>query len=203
MATAKKVVERDGTVHIICILDRSGSMGSLASDVIGGFNQFLKEQKELDGDAILSLILFDDRYDLIYNRVPLGDVKELTADVYSVRGMTALNDAIGKTINSNSDDNAIVFINTDGLENSSREYTTDNARRLVEEKQNDGWEFLFAGVGIDAFNQGGKNYGMSLTSTGTFDRSSAGMVSSYSHASSVTSNYRSSVAMKDSSDGDE
>lgn len=203
MATAKKVVRSDGSVHIICILDRSGSMASLASDVIGGFNQFLKEQQALPGKAFLTLVLFDDRYELFYDRVPLNDAKPLTEKDYFVRGSTALNDAIGKTLNNCNDKHGMVYINTDGMENASREYKTADSKRIVEEKQNKGWKVIFAGVGIDGFSGGGANYGISYANTGTFTRSSAGVMDSYAMASSTSTNYRAAVSSMLDLDGDE
>ena len=204
MATAKRVVQKDGSVHIICILDRSGSMGSLAQDVIGGFNQFLKEQKALPGKAFLTLVLFDSDYTVLYERTPLKNVKPLDDTTYRVQGMTALNDAIGRALNSHNDEHGVVYINTDGGENSSTEYKTEDAKRLIEEKQNAGWEVNFAGVGIDGFHGGGANYGISHASTGTFARSKAGVYDSYAMVSSTTSNYRNMVAsIADDDEGDE
>ena len=85
--------------QIICILDRSGSMSSIISDSIGGFNTFLKQQKELKDEATITVALFDDRYDLLYDNIDIKKAEELTSIIWIPRGMTALYDAIGKTIN--------------------------------------------------------------------------------------------------------
>src|SRR4051812_7337917 len=86
------------TTHIICIIDRSGSMASLTNDTIGGYNTFIAKQKALPGDAVVTLVLFDDRYEVVYEARPLADVPLLTTDVYYTRGGTALRDAMGKAI---------------------------------------------------------------------------------------------------------
>lgn len=147
-------------VDIVCILDRSGSMRGLANEVIGSFNEFLKEQKKMEGEARLTLVLFDDHYDVVYDKVELNSVPDLTSDLYFARGMTALHDAIGKTITSMKEvTKAIVLIQTDGEENSSHEYKKDAIKKLVEEKTIAGWEFHFIGANIDAMAEG-TSYGI-------------------------------------------
>ena len=94
----KEVVVGEKT-QIICILDRSGSMGSVIEDAIGGFNEFLDEQKKLEDEATMTVALFDDQYDLLYDNVPLPEVEKFNRNTWSPRGLTALFDAIGKTVN--------------------------------------------------------------------------------------------------------
>jgi len=86
-------------VEIIAILDRSGSMAPLVDDTIGGFNEFIQKQREASGTVNVSLYLFDDKYEEIYQDLPIDSVPELDANIYYARGMTALIDAVGKTIN--------------------------------------------------------------------------------------------------------
>ena len=85
--------------ELVFIIDRSGSMGGLESDTIGGFNSMLKEQQALEGEAVVTTVLFDDKYELLHDRIDIKAVKPLTDKDYTVRGSTALLDALGKTIN--------------------------------------------------------------------------------------------------------
>jgi hypothetical protein len=144
--------------EIVCILDRSGSMHSLQTEVIGSFNSFVEEQRKIlkDRSNTLTLVLFDDKYEMVYERIPLEFVPKLTASTYFTRGMTSLFDAIGKTVNSINPDKkkVLVLIQTDGQENSSSEYKSQQIKELIKSKEKIGWEFNFIGAGPDAFEQG-------------------------------------------------
>ena len=147
-------------VELVFILDRSGSMGGLESDTIGGYNSMLsKQKKEKTGKVSVTTVLFDDQYELLYNQVPIEKVSPMTEKEYYVRGSTALLDAIGKTVmqvKANQDkkeikDKVLFVIITDGMENASREYRADQIKKLIEErKEKNNWEFLFLGANIDA-----------------------------------------------------
>jgi len=147
-------------VELVFILDRSGSMGGLESDTIGGYNSMLsKQKKEKTGKVSVTTVLFDDQYELLYNQVPIEKVSPMTEEEYYVRGSTALLDAIGKTVmqvKANQDkkeikDKVLFVIITDGMENASREYRVEQVKKLIEErKEKDNWEFLFLGANIDA-----------------------------------------------------
>ena len=147
-------------VELVFILDRSGSMGGLESDTIGGYNSMLsKQKKEKTGKVSVTTVLFDDQYELLYNQVPIEKVSPMTEEEYYVRGSTALLDAIGKTVMQvkvNQDkkeikDKVLFVIITDGMENASREYRVEQIKKLIEErKEKDNWEFLFLGANIDA-----------------------------------------------------
>ena len=153
---------KENLTEIVFILDRSGSMSSLTTDTIGGFNSFIDTQKQEDGEAILTTILFDDQYEILHNGVDIKTVKPLTSKEYSARGMTALLDAIGKTINTvgerlnktNEDDKpskVIFVITTDGQENSSKEFTQSKVKEMIEHQTNNySWQFMFLGANIDA-----------------------------------------------------
>ena len=152
--------------EIVCILDRSGSMSGSEQDVIGGFNSFIQEQKKVKGKARVSLVLFDHEYDVVLDRVKLKKVKPMTEFV--VRGSTGLNDAIGNSITRlGKAKKAIFLIQTDGGENSSREFTTEAIKTLVEKKESEGWEFIFAGTGLSEFsvNSVSQAYGMKMSNT--------------------------------------
>jgi uncharacterized protein YegL len=145
-------MKKANVVDLIAILDRSGSMGGKEEDVIGGFNEFIAAQRKVPGEACVTLVLFDEQYQVVHNRVPLQDVPELTKETYHTRGSTALLDAVGKTLKSaESAKKAIVFIFTDGQENASKEWKLDAVKRLVEDRQKKGWDINFIGADIDAY----------------------------------------------------
>ena len=140
-------------MDIVFLLDRSGSMGGLESDTIGGYNSYLNKQK--DKNAKVTTVLFDDRYELLHNRVEIGKVKKLTNKEYYVRGCTALLDAIGKTIKymDKCNPKKVVFvITTDGLENASSKYNKEQIKELI--KGHSSWEFIYIGAGIDSYAEG-------------------------------------------------
>jgi len=134
---------KENLTEMVFILDRSGSMSNLTKDTIGGFNTMIENQKKEDGDAVLTTVLFDDMYELLHDGVNIQDVKELTNKEYYARGMTALLDAIGKTINTvgerlsktkeeNRPSKIIFVITTDGQENSSKEFTQKQIKEMIE-----------------------------------------------------------------------
>lgn len=148
--------------EIAFILDRSGSMSSMATSAIESFNTFLTDQEQAQGTARLTLVLFDDEYDVIYLSLPVYEATLLDKTTYEPRGSTALLDAIGRTI----DDlnkrlsslpeaarpgKVIVVILTDGLENSSVDETwTSISKRIRHHTREHAWEFLFLGANQDA-----------------------------------------------------
>lgn len=153
---------KKGLTELVFILDRSGSMSGLEADTIGGYNSMLAKQKNEPGAAIITTVLFDDKYELLHDRISLKGIAPITDREYFVRGSTALLDAIGRTISKigNAQKNTldeeraekIMFvITTDGMENASREYGYDKVRRMIErQKERYGWEFIFLGANIDA-----------------------------------------------------
>ena len=174
--------------EIVCILDRSGSMSGLESDTIGGFNGFIKKQAEL-GQTSLTTVLFDDRYEILHNGVDAREVT-LTRKEYFTRGMTALLDAIGKTINdvgmrlSNTPEamrpnKVIVVIITDGLENASQEFSYEQVKKMIaHQTEKYAWEFIFLGANIDVAKEGRK-LGIKAGQTESFCASSAGIGEMY------------------------
>lgn len=148
--------------EIIAILDRSGSMSSLVKDTIGGYNQFIADQKKEPGEARLTTVIFDDRYEVLEAGVPLNQAKTLTEQTFTARGMTALLDAIGRTLTEQGEritkqkwaDLVIVLITTDGGENSSREYTQARIKEMISHAEKHKWKFIFSAANQDAFATG-------------------------------------------------
>lgn len=180
-------------VHIVCILDRSGSMSSLTTEVIGSFNEFLADQRKEKGRAKVTLVLFDDKYEVVYDRVKLKDVPDLTEKEYFARGMTGMYDAIGKTLTSIDDPDAIVLIQTDGFENSSHEYNQAQVKELIDKKEKKGWQFLFLGADIDTKTVG-SGMGINAASSVSFDKSSKGIHDAYATMNATSTSYRSMKA---------
>ena len=150
--------------EIVFILDRSGSMAGLEGDTIGGFNAMLEKQKKAPGQALISTILFDNESVVLHDRVPLERIRPMTERDYSVRGCTALLDAIGGAVHhignvhkyarpEDVPEHTLFVITTDGMENASRRYTVDRVREMISrQKAKYGWEFLFLGANIDAIS---------------------------------------------------
>ena len=148
--------------EIVFILDRSGSMSGLEADTIGGFNFMIEKQKKAEGEALISTILFDNTSEVIHDRVDVQSIKPMTDDDYTVRGCTALLDAIGGAIHhignihkyaraEDIPEHTLFVITTDGMENASRCYDSERVKRMIErQKEKYGWEFLFLGANIDA-----------------------------------------------------
>ncbi len=148
--------------EMVFILDRSGSMSGLEADTIGGFNSMIERQKKQEGEALVSTVLFSDSSRVIHDRVDVRRVAPLTDREYYVDGCTALIDAIGSAIHhignvhkyaraEDVPEHTVFVITTDGMENASRRYTSDEVKSMVKrQKEKYGWEFLFLGANIDA-----------------------------------------------------
>lgn len=179
----------NNVTEIIFLLDRSGSMSGLENDTIGGFNAFIEKQCQLDGEVSLTTVLFDDKYELLWNGIDATNTR-LTNKEYYVRGMTALLDAVGKTIlevdhrlskapEELKPGKVIFVITTDGMENASREFTYEKVKERIkhqEEKHN--WEFIFIGANMDAAQEAG-NMGIQADNAFNFVASEEGVESMY------------------------
>lgn len=147
---------------ITIILDRSGSMESVKQDTIGGFNNFLSEQQKVEGEAALSLVQFDDQYEVVYEDKDIHAADRLTERSFQPRGSTALFDAVGRTINAvgarlaalsedERPDSVLLVIMTDGFENASREFTAAKINEMISHQRDVyKWEFMFIGANQDA-----------------------------------------------------
>lgn len=161
------IIMRKNLTEIVFILDRSGSMSGLEADTIGGFNAMIEKQKKEDGEALISTVLFDNVSEVIHDRVDVQNIKPLTDRDYTVRGCTALLDAIGGAIHhignihkyaraEDVPEHTLFVITTDGMENASRHYNVERIKQMIErQKARYGWEFLFLGANIDAVETAG------------------------------------------------
>lgn len=153
---------KKNVTELVFILDRSGSMAGLESDTIGGFNAMIKKQQEEEGKAYVSTILFDHCTEVLHDRIEIKEVKPMTDSDYTVRGCTALLDAVGDAIKhignihkyARPEDvpaHTMFVITTDGMENASSKYNKATIKKMIErQKKKYGWEFLFIGANIDA-----------------------------------------------------
>lgn len=153
---------KEELTEIVFILDRSGSMSGLESDTIGGYNAMLEKQKSAPGQAIVSTVLFDDRCEVLHDRLDIKTVVPMSDKEYFVRGCTAILDAVGGAIHhignihkyareEDRPEKTLFIITTDGMENASHRYNYDRVKMMIErQKEKHGWEFIFLGANIDA-----------------------------------------------------
>ncbi len=191
-------------VEIVCIIDKSKSMELLKSEAISGFNSFINKQKELPGNAYLTLVQFNHEYELVYENEPIQDVKLLDDKTYLPDGLTALLDAVGKTINSiglrlknTSEDErpekVIFCILTDGEENASKEYNNLQIKKMIEhQKEKYNWEFIFLAANQDAFATG---FGLGINKNDTFNYTADAIGTQYAFTrmSDTVASYRKNV----------
>ena len=187
--------------ELVFILDRSGSMSGLEADTIGGFNSMIDKQKREPGDAYVSTVLFDTTCQVLHDRVPVADIQPMTGRDYSVRGCTALLDAIGGAIHhignihkyarrEDVPEHTLFVITTDGMENASHRYSADEVRQMIErQKKKYGWEFLFLGANIDAVGTA-QRFGIGADRAVTYHSDSAGTQLNYDVMSEAVSAVR-------------
>ena len=180
--------------EVAFVLDRSGSM----SDTIGGFNSMLQQQKEKDGRAYITTMLFNHQFAWLHDHLDIHDVKKITRNEYFTSGCTALYDAIGQTISridnitaNEADADVIMVIITDGLENSSREFEGGKIRKMIEARKEKGWEFLFLGANIDSFTVS-EGLGIDRSRTANWHADRQGVGVSYETLGCAISSFRES-----------
>ena len=160
--TSNEQVAKNDITELVFILDKSGSMEGMEKDTIGGFNSMIAKQREVEGRAYVSTVLFANRSEVLHDRKDLNDIKPLTDKDYSPYGGTALLDAIGGAIShignihkyarpEDVPSKTIFVITTDGMENASYKYSSSTVKKMIErQKSKYGWEFLFVAANIDA-----------------------------------------------------
>ncbi len=198
---------KKGLTEIVFILDRSGSMGGLEKDTIGGYNSMIAKQKTEEGEALISTILFDNETEVLHDRVPLSKIEPITEKEYFVRGSTALLDAVGGAIHhignvhkyareEDVPEKTLFIITTDGMENSSRQYTYDKVKKMVErQKEKYHWEFIFLGANMDAVSVA-NNFGVDRNHAVTYECDGAGTALNYKIMSKMVSRARKAESAK-------
>ena len=195
---------KKGLTELVFILDRSGSMSGLERDTIGGFNSMLDKQKKETGEAIVSVVLFDDQIEVIYDRVDINSVPKMTSNQYYVRGATALLDAIGGAMHhikkarkemakEDRPEKTIFIITTDGMENSSSKYSYAKVKEMLEKRQAKNWEFIFLGANMDAVAEAGR-MGIKASRAVNYRSDSKGTALNYKVLSETVSALRSCVS---------
>lgn len=166
----------ENLTEIIFVLDKSGSMWDVKKDTIGGFNNFLEDQKKLPGEALFTFITFNTTYDKVSEGSLLENVQPLNENTYNPGGGTALFDAVNRAIadtvsrhNDLPDGEApgkvILVVLTDGEENSSREVRDlKKIGEMVKEREKCGWEVVFLGADLDNWQGMGSGMGFSKMS---------------------------------------
>ncbi len=191
--------------ELVFILDRSGSMAGLESDTIGGFNAMIGKQKKNDGECWVSTVLFSDHSQVVHDRLALEKVPLMTDKEYFVGGCTALLDAIGDAVKHISaihkyirpedvPEHTMFVITTDGMENASHRYSSDEVKKLIEAKKEAGWEFLFLGANIDAVETA-KKFGIREDRAVNYHADKAGTALNYEVVSEAVSCMRASVPL--------
>jgi hypothetical protein len=192
---------KQGYTDISIVLDRSGSMDSVKSDTIGGFNSFLKAQKEVPGEATITLAQFDDIYEVVYEGKKLQDAPLLNDQTFVPRGTTALLDAIGRTINATGKrlasmpeaerpEKVIFVILTDGYENASREFKVEEINDMIRHQRDVyAWEFAFIGANQDAITSASQ-MGIQAANALTYAANTVGTQQAFSSLTQNIAAYR-------------
>lgn len=198
---------RKDLTELVFIIDRSGSMSGLESDTIGGFNSMIRKQKQAEGEALISTVLFDNVSEVLHDRVNVKDIQPMTEYDYTVRGTTALLDAIGGAIHhignvhkyarqEDVPEHTMFVITTDGMENASRYYSSDKVKKMIErQKVKYGWEFLFLGANIDAVETA-SHFGIGADRAVNYNCDSEGTALNYEVVSDAICSVRCSAPLK-------
>lgn len=199
---------KNNITELVFILDRSGSMAGLEKDTIGGFNAMIEKQKKEEGECFVSTVLFDNTAEVLHDRIKLSEIKPMTDNDYTVRGCTALMDALGGAVKhirnihkyarkEDVPENTVFVITTDGMENASRNYSSADVKAMIEEqKEKYGWEFLFIAANIDAVETAAK-YGISEDRAVNYRPDAAGTQNLYCGVCAAVSDVRNKRRMSD------
>lgn len=199
---------KKGLTELVFILDKSGSMGGLESDTIGGYNAMLEKQKAVEDECRMTTVLFDNNYELLHDRIDIKAVSAIAEKEYFVGGSTALIDAIGRTIHKIGNaqkhtaedyraEKVMFVIITDGEENSSREYSSEKVKKMIEhQKAKYGWEFIFLGANIDAVETA-KRFGIAPNRAQNYHADSEGVELNFRVMSDTIAKFRACDAMSD------
>ncbi len=203
---------KNNTTELVFLLDRSGSMAGLEQDTVGGFNAMIEKQKQQDGVCYVSTVLFDHESEVLHDRIALCDVPRMSEQEYTVRGCTALIDALGDAIRhietihkyarpEDVPSHTMFVITTDGQENASRRYTSEQVKAIIEKKKKgNGWEFLFIGANIDAVETAAR-YGIEKDRAVNYKADGKGTKILYQSVAKAVSRMRSNAPLcKDWSD---
>ena len=192
--------------ELVFILDRSGSMAGLEADTIGGFNAMIEKQRKEEGECYVSTVLFDNISEVLHDRVRLSDIKPMTDNEYTVRGCTALIDALGGAIHhignvhkyARPEDvpaHTMFIITTDGMENASHKYSGERVKAMIQrQKEKYGWEFLFIGANIDAVETAAR-YGIDRDRAVNYNADKEGTRVLYESVSRAVCNVRASAPL--------
>lgn len=191
---------KNNATELVFILDRSGSMSGLESDTIGGFNGMLRDQQKLEGECRITTVLFDNQYELLHDRIDIRAVRPMTDKEYQTRGTTALLDAIGLTIQKIDNIQKITapeyratrvmfVIITDGAENASREFSSDQIKGMIETHKRDDWEFIFLGANIDAVETA-RHFGISADRAQNYHADKDGVELNFAVMSKAVESFR-------------
>lgn len=198
-------MERQELTEIVCVVDRSGSMGRVQEEAIDGFNRFVRQQREEPGEALLTLTLFNDEVEVVYSGEPLEEVEPLTEELYTPNGLTAMLDAVGRSLREVSErfdaeaaeavraeapDQVLFVILTDGLENASREFLHADVPEMIRERrQRDDWEFIFLAANIDAFQVAG-HFNIEASHVDTFVADGRSVATAFEKVTRAASSFR-------------
>ena len=192
---------KNNITELVFILDRSGSMAGLEADTIGGFNAMIEKQKKQSGKCYVSTVLFDNVSEVLHDRVELSEIRPMTDRDYTVRGCTALIDAIGGAIHhignvhkyareEDRPEKTLFVITTDGMENASRKYSYEKVRSMIQRQQEKhGWEFIFLGANIDAAKEAAR-FGISEDRAANYHADHKGTAVIYEAMSEAVCNVR-------------
>ena len=189
--TEVKKKQGNGITELVFVIDRSGSMAGFEADTAGGFNSMIERQSEVEGEVLVSTVLFDSRSTVLHDRIPIDRVQKMRKRDFCVGGCTALLDALGDAIThignihkyarpEDVPENTVFVITTDGMENASREYSSDCVKEMIEYRKREcGWDFIFLAANIDAVESAGR-IGIGVDRAANYDQSAGGFQACYS-----------------------